>query len=149
MKTPRPNNEQFTRLYRRFLYRVAGRMLLLLTTRGRKSGKPHTVGLQYELIDGRYYLGVADGERADWYRNLCACPEVELQVGRQQLKGHAESVSDTGRVADFLQYRLKKHPLLIRAILRSDELKGRIDRAALIKYAQGIRVVAVTPLSVS
>ena len=146
MITPRPNNQRFARLYRRFLYRVAERMLLLLTTRGRKTGRPHSVGLQYELIDGRYYLGVADGERADWYRNLCAYPEVELQVGRKVIKGIAQSISETTRVADFLEYRLKKHPLLIKGILRSDGFKGKIDRDALMKYAAGIRMVVITPV---
>ncbi|NMC17945.1 MAG: nitroreductase family deazaflavin-dependent oxidoreductase [Chloroflexi bacterium] len=43
------------------MYRLVGGMVLLLTTTGRRSGKPHTVGLQYEWIDGAYWEGAADG----------------------------------------------------------------------------------------
>ncbi len=75
-------NKQFSRFYRRFLYRFAGGMVLLLTTTGRKSGNPHTVGLQYELIEGLYWVGAADGTRADWYRNILALPTGEIQVSR-------------------------------------------------------------------
>ena len=75
-----PNNIKFSHLYRRLLYRVAGGVVLLLTTTGRKTGKLHTVGLQYELIDGLYYVAAADGLRADWLRNIRVNPEVAVQA---------------------------------------------------------------------
>lgn len=119
--------------------------MLLLTTRGRKTGRPHTIGLQYELIDGRYYVGAADGEHADWYRNLIKEPKVEIQVGKRIFGAAAEIITESERVIDFLSYRLKKHPLMIRLILRLDGLKGEPDRAALQKYAEKIRLVVLTP----
>lgn len=142
----RPNNKKFTRLYRQLLYRVAGGVILLLTTTGRKSGMEHTVGLQYELIDGRYYVGASDGTRADWLRNIQSNPEVTVQAGKLKFRARAEVVSDASEIARFLAYRLKKRPILIRSILRTAGLKGKPDQAALEEYAQMIRMAIFTPV---
>lgn len=142
----RPNNKKFSEQYRRVLYRVAGGVILLLTTTGRKSGREHTVGLQYELIDGCYYVSAADGDKADWLRNIRVNPEVAVQAGTLKFRAAAEVVSNGGEIAQFLSYRLKKRPLLISMILRSDGLKGKIDRTALEKYARKIRLVILKPL---
>ena len=142
----RPNNKNFTQLYRWMVYRVAGGVVLLLTTTGRKSGKEHTVGLQYELINGRYYVGAADGARADWLRNIQVNPEVAVQAGKLKFRARAEVVSDASEIARFLAYRLKKRPILIRSILRTAGLKGKPDQAALEEYAQTIRMAIFTPI---
>lgn len=138
-------NKVFCRLYRRLLYRIAGGLVLLLTTTGRKSGRAHTVGLQYELIDRRYWVGAALGVQADWFRNIAANPEVSIQVGKRKFDATAEIVNDSGRVADFLSYRLKKRPVMLRMILRRGGLKGKVTREKLLDYAARIRVVVFTP----
>ena len=57
--------------------------VLLLTTRGRKSGEPRTTPLIYEK-DGDNYLVVASKggapENPGWHRNLSVEPRVKLQV---------------------------------------------------------------------
>jgi len=57
---------------------------LLLTTRGRKTGKLHRTALIYGQ-DGKNYLIVASNGGAtkhpNWYQNLVADPKVEIQVG--------------------------------------------------------------------
>ena len=143
----RPDNKIFTRLYRCFLYRFAGGVVLLLTTTGRRSGRPHTIGLQYELIDGAYWVGAADGPRADWYRNLLVNPQVEIQAGRTRMSATAAVVDDPERVAEYLAYRLKKRPLMLRLILWLDGNRGRITVQVLRDYAKGIRAVVITPVA--
>lgn len=77
-----------TWLYRRTGGKVGGKMqgapILLLTTRGRKTGKARTTPLIY-LEDGSELAIVASkgGWPSDplWYRNLKADPAVEVQVG--------------------------------------------------------------------
>jgi hypothetical protein len=46
-------------LYARGLGRLIGHMILLLTTIGRKSGFPRVIPLQYEEIDGAWYVASA------------------------------------------------------------------------------------------
>lgn len=141
-----PPNRQFALLYQRFLYRLAGKGVLLLTTRGRKTGNLHTIGLQYELIDGWYYVGSADGDRSDWYRNLIVNPRVDVQVGACQFEANAEAVSDCERIAGFLEFRMKKRPLMMKLILSMGGLKGRLDQEVLLEYARKIRLVILKPL---
>lgn len=142
-----PPKKLFAWAYRKILFRRVGGVLLLLTTTGRKTGKPHTIGLQYELIDGRYYLGAADGTRADWYRNILTNPAVKIQVGANVFAASAEAVCDKGRIADFLQYRLNKRPFMIGLILRLDGVKGKLNRTALENYSKKVGLVILTPES--
>lgn len=69
---------------------------LLLTTRGRKSGKLRRTALIYGQDDGSY-LVVASNGGADqhplWYLNLSANPEVELQVGADKFTAHARTAN--------------------------------------------------------
>lgn len=82
------------RLYRltggRIGRRLVGNDMLLLTTRGRATGLSHTVPLLY-LANGAGYVVIASyGGRSrhpDWYLNLTAHPQVEVQV-----KGNEERV---------------------------------------------------------
>jgi deazaflavin-dependent oxidoreductase (nitroreductase family) len=67
--------------------RLAGRDMLLLTTRGRRSGELRTTPLSY-LVDADDLVVVAsnNGEPRNpaWWLNLLADPAAELQVGRER-----------------------------------------------------------------
>ena len=135
----------------RFLYAIGlgpviGWIVLLLTTTGRKSGQPRITPLQYEQIDGAYYLGAARGLQADWVRNLQANPRVELRVGAKRINGLAEVVSDPKRMADFLEVRLQRHPLMIGLIMqKAHGLPKHPSREQLEKLAENEAVVIVRP----
>lgn len=78
--------------YRATRGRIGGRLvdndMLLLTTTGHRSGKPHTVPLLY-LRTGRFLVVVASygGRRQHptWYRNLLSDREVVVQVRGDRL----------------------------------------------------------------
>ena len=64
-------------------HRFHGRDALLLTTRGRRTGKLRRTALYYGEDGGRYVLVASDGgKRTDpgWYHNLLASPAVVVQV---------------------------------------------------------------------
>ena len=64
--------------------RLVNNDMLLLTTRGRVTGAEHTVPLLYLEDDGRLVVIASYGGRPshpNWYTNLTAHPEVEVQVG--------------------------------------------------------------------
>ena len=69
---------------------------LLLTVRGRRSGKPYRTALIYGR-DGDNYMVVASKggapEHPEWYRNLSANPEVEVQVGAEVFAAHARTAT--------------------------------------------------------
>ena len=60
-----------------------GSKILLLTTRGRKSGEPRTTPLIYEEDGDRYVIVASKGgapAHPGWYLNLEKDPTVEVQV---------------------------------------------------------------------
>jgi deazaflavin-dependent oxidoreductase (nitroreductase family) len=71
-----------------------GMTTLLLTTRGRKSGKLRRTALIYGR-DGVNFLLVASNGGAPkhpaWYLNLVENPEVSLQVGAEKFTAHART----------------------------------------------------------
>jgi deazaflavin-dependent oxidoreductase (nitroreductase family) len=124
---------------------LIGRLVLLLTTTGRKSGKPRVVPLQYEEIDGRIYLGSSRGVNADWVRNIQADPRVEVRVKARRFSGTAEVVADIKRNADFLEVRLQRHPRMVGAMMKGEGVSATPDRRALEGYATHIALVVITP----
>lgn len=124
---------------------LLGKFILLLTTTGRKSGKRRVTPLQYEEIDGKIYLGAALGQKADWLRNLQANPQVFIQLKNRRFAGRAEMISDPQRIADFLEVRLRHHPKMIGAMLRTEGLSIPPVRAELERYAASLAVVVIHP----
>lgn len=89
-----------------FLYRLTGGVLgrrlvrndmLLLTTRGRKTGKPHRVPLLYlQRSDGAPVVIASWGGRPyhpQWYRNLEADPRATVQVRSKRWPVRARTAS--------------------------------------------------------
>jgi deazaflavin-dependent oxidoreductase (nitroreductase family) len=74
--------------------------VLLLTTRGRKTGLPRTVPLPYFRLEGREVVvaSFAGGEKNPaWYVNLCATPEVSVRMGRERFTARAVALSGETR----------------------------------------------------
>lgn len=124
-----------------------GRIVLLLTTSGRKTGLPRVTPLQYEEIEGKIWIGSARGTKADWYRNIRADPKVNVRVRDRQFDGIAEPVSDPESVADFLEYRYKKHPRFIGFIMSREGVPKTPTRSDLVKHAERKALVVITPLT--
>ena len=122
------------------------RLVLLLTTTGRKSGLPRVTPLQFEQIDGSFYLGSARGAQADWFRNLQADPCVEVQVGDERIPGLAEAVTEAGQIADFLTLRLKKHPWMLGVMMRLEGLPLFYSRADMERFAAGKALAIIHPV---
>ncbi len=77
-----------------------GVFTLLLTTTGRRSGEPFTTPLIYGQ-DGTDYVVIASKGGADshpdWYHNLAADPQVEIQVGAEVMSATARDADDSDR----------------------------------------------------
>ncbi len=117
--------------------------VLVLTTIGRKSGKPRSTPLQFEQVAGLYYVASARGVKADWYRNLVVCPKVDVQIGDRHFSTFAELMTDPGQIADFLELRLKRHPLFMGVMLRFEGLPWKYTRIDLEKFGERLAVVTL------
>ncbi|MBE0690217.1 MAG: nitroreductase family deazaflavin-dependent oxidoreductase [Anaerolineae bacterium] len=128
---------------------LIGRIVLLLTTTGRRSGLPRVTPLQYEALDGAYYVGSAYGTEADWCRNILADPHVKVRVKNQRFDGLAEVTTDRVRIADFLELRLKRHPRMVGAMLRAEDLPPNPTRAQLEQTGARLALVVIRPAAES
>lgn len=143
--TGMPPNTFMVRFYRLGLGVLVGKMILLLTTSGRRSGLPRTTPLQYEKEGDSFVVVSSKGSRADWVRNLKADPNVGVEVRRQKIRCKAELVEDPETICNFLELRLEKHPLMIGAILRSEGLPSKPGRDALLAYSCKLVMVILHP----
>ena len=77
-----------------------GSKILLLTTKGRRTGEPRTTPLIYEDADGAYVIVASKGgarEHPGWYRNLVKEPQVELQVKGDVFSARARTATGVER----------------------------------------------------
>lgn len=123
---------------------LIGWIILLLEHTGRKSGKQYVTPLQYEKINGAYYVGAGRGQRADWFRNIQADPHVHIQVGRDSFNGLAEPLTDISQVIAFLEYRFKRRPLMMGLMMKFHRLPMRLNQAQMESLARQVSVVKIT-----
>jgi deazaflavin-dependent oxidoreductase (nitroreductase family) len=77
-----------------------GSKILLLTTKGRKTGEPRTTPLIYENADSDYVIVASKGgmpEHPGWYENLTKDPQVELQVKGEVFPARARTAEGEAR----------------------------------------------------
>jgi deazaflavin-dependent oxidoreductase (nitroreductase family) len=126
---------------------IVGKIILLLTTTGRKSGQKRITPLQYEEIDGNFFLGSARGTKSDWYRNIEADGRVEVRVKNRRFRGVAETVTDPARIADFLETRLQRHPFMMGLLMqKAHGLPKRPSRQQLEELAASEAMVIIQPV---
>ncbi|MEV4639384.1 nitroreductase family deazaflavin-dependent oxidoreductase [Actinoplanes sp. NPDC049548] len=75
---------------------MQGRPLLLLTTRGRRSGQQRTSPMMYVEDEGRLLVIASNAGAADhpqWYRNLLADPSVTVELPGRTFPARATPLS--------------------------------------------------------
>ncbi|WP_406346647.1 nitroreductase/quinone reductase family protein [Streptomyces sp. NBC_00648] len=102
-------NERVIKEFRANNGRVGGMFegapMVLLTTMGRKTGKPHTNPAIYYKDGDRYLVFASNAGRdkhPDWYHNLLESPQVTLEIGTEEgaakpFATRAEALKDAER----------------------------------------------------
>lgn len=90
------------------IVRAADEKYIYLTTKGRKTGKPHRVELWFAIANERIYLS-HEGTYTDYMKNILKDNRVEFRIGDVQFKGKARIVRagkafDAGKHALYLKY---------------------------------------------
>lgn len=78
---------------------------VILTTKGRKTGKFHSVMLRAVKYNDRFYFSRHRPD-SDWFLNAIANPEVVIKVGDSEIKGKASQIldEDLGKKISELKY---------------------------------------------
>ena len=98
------------------LYRVKllplfglGKIFLILTTKGWKTGKTRRTPLEYRKYEEDIVIFAARGENATWVKNLRAYPEsVTIMLGFHKFKPKIDSISDMQQKIDILKWYITK-----------------------------------------
>jgi len=109
-----------TLLYRLRLGWLLGHRFLLLTHRGRRSGRVrHTVleVVHYDRRSRECVVAAGWGARAGWYRNLQAHPALAITVGREYYVPEQRFLSDAEVRATLRAYQ-RRHRLAARLAAR-------------------------------
>jgi deazaflavin-dependent oxidoreductase (nitroreductase family) len=108
--------------------------VLLLTTKGRNSGRPYTTPLIYQRHGDDYLVVASYGgapDHPDWYKNLEAHPDVEVQVKGDKFKARARTAGD------------EEKPEMWRVMARAwpdyDNYQQKTDRSIPVVVLQPVR----------
>ena len=90
---------------------MLGKRFLLLTTTGRKTGKPRHTPLEYVYNPqvAAYRVSPGWGGNTDWFKNARHNPHVTVQVGRCKFETVAEPAPDE-ESAEFMMNTSRRHP---------------------------------------
>jgi deazaflavin-dependent oxidoreductase (nitroreductase family) len=115
------------RLGVRGLERLVGIDWIVLTTRGRRTGRPHDVVLDVVGRDpatDTFFVQPADGRRADWVRNVAADPRVVADVGGRRFDARVADVTGAEGAEVVLRF-VRAHPWYARVVVW---FVGYVDR---------------------
>ncbi len=129
--------------YRAHLGWLFGHRVLLVTHRGRRTGRLHQTALEVVRYDaGRREAIVVSawGERGDWYRNLRANPAVEIAIAFERYRPVQRFLTTDEVEAELADYE-RRHPRLIRAFGRwlGYPIDGTVE--ARRRFAESVRMV--------
>ena len=71
-----------------------GGSVMVLTHRGRKSGRLYRTPVNYARIDGDIYCAVGFGAKSDWYQNILVYPQVQVWLKEGWYAGLARDVTE-------------------------------------------------------
>jgi deazaflavin-dependent oxidoreductase (nitroreductase family) len=82
---------------------LRSRCVMLLTTTGRRSGRPRTGAISFMPVGDHFVVFSGWGVSSNWYRNVRANPAVVIQVGRRRMRATAKLVEDPARRRELMR----------------------------------------------
>lgn len=134
-------------LYQLRLGWLLGHRGLLLTHRGRKSGRAYRTVLEvvrYDLATQESVVLSGWGEKADWYRNIRASPALEIRTARERYVPEQRFLDPEENHAVVCEYA-QRHPLAFRLLAQVFGYPTSGTEAARREFAKSLRLVAFRP----
>ena len=100
-----------------------------LTTRGRRTGRPHEIEIWFGVQNNSLYL-MAGGHGSDWVKNLLKDPNVTVRIATYHFKGTARLIKD------------EQEETLARNLL-ADKYKEREADSSLSEWARTALPIAI------
>jgi len=99
----------------------AGRVILVLATKGRRSGKTRWTPLEYRRRGDEIFVFSGRGERADWFRNMEADRgSVRVLLGFREHRPRVEVVEEEDEKVDLFRFYVSTWPWAAKTMLGWD-----------------------------
>jgi len=133
-------------LYRLGLGRLLGKRFMLLTHKGRRSGKVYRTVLAVLRFDERTreVLAVSPWSASNWYRNIQATPALEVETGGVRYAPAQRGLWPEEIAALFIEFR-KEHPIFSRMVARIPGWKIDSTYDEFLTLARTLRGVSFYP----
>jgi deazaflavin-dependent oxidoreductase (nitroreductase family) len=134
-----------------YLYRMGlGALLdvfhiMILTTRGRKSGQARFTPVEYRRHGTKYYAISAWGQEPDWFKNLEADPCITLRHGPRITSARAHVITDSAEALLALHLFRRPNPFVYDYILARLGRMQQFDARAMPDMAQHYTIVRFNP----
>lgn len=115
--------------------------IMVIGTRGRKSGRLRRTPVNFSGEDGYVYCMSGFGPASDWYRNATVEPRVQVWVGGEGWSGTAETVQDPVEWLRAYRATLRRAGFADRAFTKANLTE--LDDQSLLSRAPGAPVVRV------
>jgi deazaflavin-dependent oxidoreductase (nitroreductase family) len=120
--------------------------VLLITYRGRKSGREYTLPVQYVQEGKTIYIVPGAAKKKTWWRNLREGAPVTLGLRGKQVPGQAtllEGDKDAKSIAEVFQHYLKVFPPSAKIHSVHIQENGSFDMEDIHKVAKSLIIVRV------
>ena len=118
--------------------------LLVLTTRGRKSGRARHVVVEFRRHGSKYYIVSGWGAETDWYRNIEKDSRVTLQHGAQIVDARAQKVDDPAETLRAL-YMFSRNSWIYEALFARMSSARAADLNTLAEVVEEFTVLRLEP----
>jgi len=128
------------------LHRLLSAALLLITYRGRKSGKAYTLPVQYVQTGHTLYIVPGMPERKTWWRNLKGGLPVQLTLRGQVLNGNGRLLDpqrDAAEIVIGLGHYFRRFPPSAQMRHVRAEANGALNVEDVAKAAEGMVMIRV------
>lgn len=135
-------------LYRAKLGRLLGHRFLLLNHTGRESGLPRQAVLEvvkFAQETSTHFVASGFGEKADWYLNIMASPEVTIQVAGNNFSVKADRLGIQEARSVFSEYHLR-NPRALQGLSKLIGYKISDDEQEMLDFfSNEIPIIAFRP----
>jgi deazaflavin-dependent oxidoreductase (nitroreductase family) len=122
------------------------RTVMLLTTKGRKSGKLRSIPIGYFRIGGVIHLFSAWGKATSWYKNMTSCPkDVWIQIGLHQWAVKWHELKDLDEIMQTIARFVTESPAQAHYLfgwepdldrLEQADFSNLIDRVLIVRFSE-------------
>ncbi len=120
--------------------------LMILTTRGRRSGAARHTPIEFRGHGSKFYIVSLWGSRPHWFQNLLAEPKVTIQQGSRQFAARAQVVDSHGEALRVLHLFRRRVPAIYDAVMARMSGESTISVQKLPELSRAFTIVRLDRL---